>query len=216
MYTGIERKSRIPKGLRPFLCLFFVFHFSFFSFHSASAQFLQEGDTIAIISPSSATDTATINGGIRTLERWGFHTVVGHHALKDYRGFAGTITGFAPLEAIKGMYSGKNGAGMMISLSRVAESAFTTEISAGAAPQVRKISLALTSKEKRADRSAATASLASRKPAAMEYPCTFMESFSLRIVRMESLTAGGEGMLGFPSEKSYTFSEPTIFACESP
>ena len=91
MYTGIERKSRIPKGLRSFLCLFFVFHFSFFSFHSASAQFLQEGDTIAIISPSSATDTATINGGIRTLERWGFHTVVGHHALNDYRGFAGTI-----------------------------------------------------------------------------------------------------------------------------
>lgn len=56
-----------------------------------SAQFLHEGDTIAIISPSSATDTATIGGGIRTLERWGFHTVVGHHALKDYRGFAGTI-----------------------------------------------------------------------------------------------------------------------------
>ncbi len=55
------------------------------------AQFLQEGDTIAIISPSSATDTATINGGIRTLERWGFHTVVGRNALKDYRGFAGTI-----------------------------------------------------------------------------------------------------------------------------
>lgn len=58
---------------------------------SASAQFLHEGDTIAIISPSSATDTATINGGVRTLERWGFHTVVGRHALNDYRGFAGTI-----------------------------------------------------------------------------------------------------------------------------
>lgn len=57
----------------------------------ASAQFLHEGDTIAIISPSSATDTATINGGVRTLERWGFHVVVGHHALRDYRGFAGTI-----------------------------------------------------------------------------------------------------------------------------
>lgn len=55
------------------------------------AQFLHEGDTIAIISPSSATDTATINGGIRTLEQWGFRTVVGRNALKDYRGFAGTI-----------------------------------------------------------------------------------------------------------------------------
>jgi len=57
----------------------------------ASAQFLHEGDTIAIISPSSATDTATINGGIRTLERWGYHCVVGKNALKDYHGFAGTI-----------------------------------------------------------------------------------------------------------------------------
>ena len=55
------------------------------------AQWLHEGDTIAIISPSSATDTATINGGIRTLERWGFHTVVSRCALRDYRGFAGTI-----------------------------------------------------------------------------------------------------------------------------
>lgn len=55
------------------------------------AQWLHEGDTIAIISPSSATDTATVNGGIRTLERWGFHTVVSRCALRDYRGFAGTI-----------------------------------------------------------------------------------------------------------------------------
>lgn len=53
--------------------------------------FLHGGDTIAIISPSSATDTATINGGIRTLERWGYHCVVGPHALSDYHGFAGTI-----------------------------------------------------------------------------------------------------------------------------
>ena len=55
------------------------------------AQWLHEGDTIAIISPSSATDTATVNGGIRTLERWGFHTVVGRSALNNYREFAGTI-----------------------------------------------------------------------------------------------------------------------------
>lgn len=58
---------------------------------SLSAQFLHEGDTIAIISPSSATDTTTINGGIRTLEKWGYHCVVGPNALNDYRGFAGTI-----------------------------------------------------------------------------------------------------------------------------
>ena len=58
---------------------------------SLSAQFLHEGDTIAIISPSSATDTATINGGIRTLGKWGYHCVIGPNALNDYHGFAGTI-----------------------------------------------------------------------------------------------------------------------------
>ena len=58
---------------------------------SLSAQILHEGDTIAIISPSSSTDTTTINGGIRTLERWGYHCVVGPNALNDYHGFAGTI-----------------------------------------------------------------------------------------------------------------------------
>ena len=58
---------------------------------TVSAQFLQPGDTIAIISPSSSTDTTTINGGIRTLERWGYHCVVGANALNDYHGFAGTI-----------------------------------------------------------------------------------------------------------------------------
>ena len=59
---------------------------------SLSAQYLHEGDTIAIISPSSATDTTTINGGIRTLEKWGYHCVVGKNALNDYHGFAGTIS----------------------------------------------------------------------------------------------------------------------------
>jgi len=58
---------------------------------TATAQFLHEGDTIAIISPSSATDSATINGGFRTLEKWGYHCVVGKNALNDYHGFAGTI-----------------------------------------------------------------------------------------------------------------------------
>ena len=56
-----------------------------------SAQYLLKGDTIAIISPSSTTDTTTINGGIRTLEKWGYHCMVAPHALNDYHGFAGTI-----------------------------------------------------------------------------------------------------------------------------
>jgi len=56
-----------------------------------SAPYLHAGDTIAIISPSSATDTATINGGIKTLEQWGYHCVVAENALNDYHGFAGTI-----------------------------------------------------------------------------------------------------------------------------
>lgn len=52
--------------------------------------FLTVGDTIAILSPSSATDTATINGGIRTLTAWGFTVVTAPHALAAYHGFAGT------------------------------------------------------------------------------------------------------------------------------
>ncbi|MBR2115281.1 MAG: hypothetical protein IJ929_11555 [Prevotella sp.] len=55
-----------------------------------AAQSIAVGDTIAIISPSSATDTATINGGVRTLQSWGVPCIVAPHALDDYRGFAGT------------------------------------------------------------------------------------------------------------------------------
>lgn len=54
-------------------------------------RFLHLGDTIAILSPSSATDSATILGGIRTLESWGYRTLVAPHALSEYHGFAGTI-----------------------------------------------------------------------------------------------------------------------------
>ena len=55
-----------------------------------AAQWLSVGDTVAVISPSSATDTTTINRGVRTLQSWGFPCVVAPHALDDYRGFAGT------------------------------------------------------------------------------------------------------------------------------
>lgn len=55
-----------------------------------AAQWLSVGDSVAVISPSSATDTATINRGVRTLQSWGFPCVVAPHALDDYRGFAGT------------------------------------------------------------------------------------------------------------------------------
>jgi muramoyltetrapeptide carboxypeptidase len=56
-----------------------------------SAQFLQQGDTIAIISPSSSTDSLTIDGGVQTLHAWGFATMVAPHALDSHHGFAGTI-----------------------------------------------------------------------------------------------------------------------------
>ena len=58
---------------------------------TVSAQFLHEGDTIAIISPSSAMNKDALYGGIRTLESWGYRCVVGKNALNDYHGFAGTI-----------------------------------------------------------------------------------------------------------------------------
>lgn len=70
-------------------CLLLLFLLGWMT--TVSAQFLHEGDTIAIISPSSAMNIDAINGGIRTLEGWGYRCVVGKNALNNYHGFAGTI-----------------------------------------------------------------------------------------------------------------------------
>ena len=51
---------------------------------------LQAGDTIAIVSPSSAPDSATVAKGCAALRDWGYVPVVGPHALNRYHGFAGT------------------------------------------------------------------------------------------------------------------------------
>lgn len=58
----------------------------------ASAQFLREGDTIAVISPSSAITADAVRGGIKTLESWGYHCVTGPHVLNNDHGFAGTVS----------------------------------------------------------------------------------------------------------------------------
>jgi muramoyltetrapeptide carboxypeptidase len=51
---------------------------------------LKTGDTIAVISPSSVPDSATVAKGCATLRSWGYVPVVGAHALSSYHGFAGT------------------------------------------------------------------------------------------------------------------------------
>lgn len=51
---------------------------------------LKTGDTIAVISPSSVPDSATVAKGCATLRSWGYVHVVGAHALNSYHGFAGT------------------------------------------------------------------------------------------------------------------------------
>ena len=51
---------------------------------------LKTGDTIAVISPSSVPDSATIVKGCATLRSWGYVPVVGAHAMSNYHGFAGT------------------------------------------------------------------------------------------------------------------------------
>lgn len=51
---------------------------------------LKTGDTIAVISPSSVPDSATVTKGCATLRSWGYVPVVGAHALNSYHGFAGT------------------------------------------------------------------------------------------------------------------------------
>ena len=53
-------------------------------------QALRQGDTIAIVSPSSTPDTLTVEKGCQTLREWGYVPVVGPHALSEYHGFAGT------------------------------------------------------------------------------------------------------------------------------
>lgn len=51
---------------------------------------LKTGDSIAVISPSSVPDSATVAKGCATLRSWGYVPVVGAHALSSYHGFAGT------------------------------------------------------------------------------------------------------------------------------
>ena len=51
---------------------------------------LKAGDTIAIVSPSSTPDSATVAKGCQTLRDWGYVPVVGPHALNSYHGFAGS------------------------------------------------------------------------------------------------------------------------------
>ena len=51
---------------------------------------LRQGDTIAIVSPSSTPDSITVEKGCQTLREWGYVPVVGPHALNSYHGFAGT------------------------------------------------------------------------------------------------------------------------------
>lgn len=52
--------------------------------------FLQSGDTIAIVSPSSTPDSMTIVKGCNTLREWGYIPVVGKHVRDNWHGFAGT------------------------------------------------------------------------------------------------------------------------------
>ena len=52
--------------------------------------FLKPGDRIAVVSPSSVPDSATVGKGCRTLREWGYEPVVGPNALNNYHGFAGT------------------------------------------------------------------------------------------------------------------------------
>lgn len=51
---------------------------------------LQKGDRVALVSPSSATDSTTIERGCAILREWGYVPVVAKNALKSHHGFAGT------------------------------------------------------------------------------------------------------------------------------
>ena len=53
-------------------------------------RFLQAGDRIAVVSPSSVPERASVEGGLRTLREWGYEPVLGPNAFNSYHGFAGT------------------------------------------------------------------------------------------------------------------------------
>ena len=53
-------------------------------------RFLQPGDRVAVISPSSRPEPRTVEAGCRILRQWGYEPVVGRHALSGWHDFAGT------------------------------------------------------------------------------------------------------------------------------
>lgn len=52
--------------------------------------FLEPGDRVAVISPSSTPSAKSLETGCQTLRDWGYEPVVGPHARHNYHGFAGT------------------------------------------------------------------------------------------------------------------------------
>ncbi len=55
-------------------------------------DFLQEGDTIAIVSPAGPIHEDSLDFAIETLQSWGFCVEIGKHAYNRYGVFAGTDT----------------------------------------------------------------------------------------------------------------------------
>ena len=55
-------------------------------------KFLEEGDTIAIVSPSGPIKIDSLDYAIETINSWGLRTTVGKHAFDKYGVFAGTDT----------------------------------------------------------------------------------------------------------------------------
>ncbi len=54
-------------------------------------EFLQPGDTIAIVSPASLPKAEDVEGACRVLRQWGYVPVLGEHVLTEHGSFAGTI-----------------------------------------------------------------------------------------------------------------------------
>lgn len=59
--------------------------------HMVMPQFLQPGDTIAIISPASIPKQEDVMGACEVLKEWGYVPVLGGHVLTEHGSFAGTI-----------------------------------------------------------------------------------------------------------------------------
>jgi muramoyltetrapeptide carboxypeptidase len=87
LYMGIARYLYMAMAL-----CFLLLTAGYAQRYMVMPAFLNPGDSIAVISPSSSPDSRIVEAGCRALRQWGYVPVVGSHAIENYHGFAGPVS----------------------------------------------------------------------------------------------------------------------------